>query len=96
MDYNAILRQLTVEGRMRWSQTRRAWLAEPEEVVSALCREGFEECKREAARIGGVWQGLDTRTGAVASAVWVRGGEREGPLVFIDIDGRPVQGDGGS
>lgn len=95
MDYSTILRQLTAEGRMRWSDAAHAWLAEPEEVVSALCREGFEECKREAARIGGVWQGLDTRTGAVASAVWVRAAESEGPLVFIDIDGRPVKGDGG-
>lgn len=56
---------------MRWSDAAHAWLAEPEEVVSALCHEGFEECKREAARIGGVRRGLDTRTGAVASAVWV-------------------------
>ncbi|HXG17284.1 MAG TPA: hypothetical protein VNK50_13615 [Calidithermus sp.] len=88
------LRELTEQGRMRWSEARRAWLAEPEDVVGALGRQGFEECKREAARLGGVWQGLNTRTGAVASAVWVRASE--GSLVFIDIDGRVVQGhDGG-
>ena len=96
MEHNTTLRQLTEQGRMRWSEARRAWLAEPEDVVSALCRDGFEECKREAARIGGVWQGLDTRTGSVASAVWVRAAESEGPMGFIDINGRTVKGDGGA
>ena len=37
---------------------------------------------------GGVWQGLNAQTGAVASAVWVRGNERS--LVFIEIDGERV------
>ena len=57
-------------GRMRW--TGEGWLAEPDEVVDALTREGFQECKREVARnpadhaqAGGVWQGLNTQTGAV-------------------------------
>lgn len=95
MEHNTTLRQLTEQGRMRWSEARRAWLAEPEDVVSALCRDGFEECKREAARIGGVWQGLDARTGSVASAVWVRAAESDGPMVFIDINGHAVKGDGG-
>jgi len=35
-----------------------------------------------------VWQVLNTQTGAVASAVWVRGGERS--LVFIEINGERV------
>jgi hypothetical protein len=78
---------------MRW--TGEGWLAEPDEVVAALASEGFQECKHEVARdpssrvqSGGVWQGLNAETGAVASAVWVRGGEQS--LVFIEIDGRRV------
>ncbi|PYN08963.1 MAG: hypothetical protein DME02_05675 [Candidatus Rokuibacteriota bacterium] len=87
------LLELCRGGRMRWSGE--GWLAEPDEVVDALASEGFQECKREVARhpashaqSGGVWQGLNTQTGAVASAVWVRGGDRS--LVFIEIDGRRV------
>ena len=88
------LRELCHGGRMEW--TGAGWLAEPDEVVDALAREGFEECKREVTRnpasraaSGGVWQGLNAQTGAVASAVWVRGGT-DRPLVFIEIDGRRV------
>jgi len=79
---------------MRW--TGEGWLAEPDEVVDALARDGFQECKREVARdpssralSGGVWQGLNVETGAVASAVWVRGADQS--LVFIEIDGRRVE-----
>jgi hypothetical protein len=87
------LMELCHGGRMRW--TGEGWLAEPDEVVDALARDGFQECKREVARnpashaaTGGVWQGLNAQTGAVASAVWVSGVERS--LVFIEIDGRRV------
>ena len=87
------LLELCRGGRMQW--TGDGWLAEPDEVVNALTSEGFEECKREVARSpanraqsGGVWQGLNAQTGAVASAVWVRGGARAlGCVVFA---GRPV------
>jgi hypothetical protein len=88
------LMELCRGGRMHW--TGEGWLAEPDEVVDALAREGFQECKREIARnpashaqSGGVWQGLNTQTGAVASAVWVRGNERS--LVFIEIDGHRLE-----
>jgi len=87
------LLELCRGGRMRWMGE--GWLAEPDEVVNALASEGFQECKREVTRnpanrtpTGGVWQGLNAQTGAVASAVWVRGGDRS--LVFIEIDGRRV------
>jgi hypothetical protein len=87
------LMELCRGGRMRW--TGEGWLAEPDEVVDALARAGFQECKREVARnplnhapSSRVWQGLNAQTGAVASAVWVRGGERS--LVFIEIDGRRI------
>ncbi len=88
------LLELCHVGRMQW--TGEGWLAEPDEVVDALARDGFQECKREVTRnpasratSGGVWQGLNAQTGAVASAVWVRGGN-DRSLVFIEIDGRRV------
>src|SRR5256884_8392402 len=88
------LLELCRVGRMRWMGE--GWLAEPDEVVDALASDGFQECKREVARnpanhaqSGGVWQGLNAQTGAVASAVWVRGGERS--LVFIEIDGHRLE-----
>ena len=56
-----------------------------------------KECKREVARnpgdhrpAGGIWQGLNSQTGAVASAVWVKSPDQS--LVFIEIDGRPLGG----
>ena len=33
---------------MHWAGD--GWIAEPDEVVEALARDGFEECKREVAR----------------------------------------------
>ena len=42
------LMELCRGGRMHW--TGEGWLAEPDEVVEALAREGFQECKREIAR----------------------------------------------
>ena len=80
---------------MQW--TGHGWLAEPEEVMEALTRDGFQECKREVARnprdrrqAGGVWQGLNNETRAVASAVWVKSPNQS--LVFIEINGRPLSG----
>ena len=89
------LLELRRGGRMHW--TGQGWLAEPEEVMEALARDGFQECKREVARnptdrrqAGGVWQGLNSQTGAVASAVWVQSPDQS--LVFIEIDGHPLAG----
>jgi len=39
-----------------------------------------------------VWQGLNPRTGAVASAIWVARAQSERPLMFIDIDGTAITG----
>jgi hypothetical protein len=93
------LNQLREFGRMHWLDQAQGWRVEPDEVVSALAAEGFEEYKREIARTpragtasGGVWQGIDHRTGAVASTIWVRQPTTGHPLVFIDIDGRPIKG----
>ncbi len=91
------LTELRENGTMRWSGEQHAWVAEPDAVVSALAHDGFEEYKREVVRCGhdrapagGVWQGLNSKTGAIASAIWVRA---DTPLVFIDIDGETVRGD---
>jgi hypothetical protein len=92
------LDQLVREGRIAWVPDARAWSAEPGDIVDALAREGFAEFKADAARsrrdrtpAGGIWQGLDERTGAVASAIWVRGDDRERAVVFVDVDGTPVK-----
>ena len=52
-----------------------AWLACPDDVVTRLVSEGFEEYRREIVRcrrdrrpLGGMWQGLQRSTGHVASA----------------------------
>jgi hypothetical protein len=90
------LNQLRETGRMRWMGLAQCWIAEADEVVSALARDGFEECKFTETRDphcharGGVWQGLNRQTGAVASAVWVLSDARP-HLVFIDIDGEPLR-----
>ena len=92
------LAELRSQGRMRWTGAGRAWVASPGDVIDALGREGFEEYRRDEARVGsrreppgGVWQGLDRRTGAVASAIWVRGTAPRAALVFIDIDGQAFE-----
>jgi len=38
-----------------------------------------------------VWQGLDAATGAVASAIWIARPAAGHTLVFVDVDGRPVE-----
>ncbi|HXH81381.1 MAG TPA: hypothetical protein VNN07_00465 [Candidatus Tectomicrobia bacterium] len=93
------LDQLREHGRMRWLDTVHGWRAVPEEVVGALAEDGFEECKREETRsrrgavtTGGVWQGVNGRTGAVASTVWVRDAVTGEGVVFVDINGEPLRG----
>lgn len=86
-------------GRMQWLGQAHGWRAEPDDVVNALSEDGFEEYKRDVARsrreggaTGGVWQGLNYRTGAVVSAVWVRRPMRDESIVYIDINGEPLKG----
>lgn len=91
------LRELMTQGRIAWAPQARGWIARPGDIVDALAREGFAEFKVDTARTGrnraptgGLWQGLDCRTGAVASAIWVRGEDDERAVVFVDVDGTPV------
>lgn len=92
------IEELRATGRMTWIETQRAWVAQPDEIVTALCHSGYHEYKREEARsgrdrqpAGGVWQGINTATGSVASAVWVNQSGTDAPIVFIDIDGEPLR-----
>ncbi len=84
-------------GAMNWIDAEQGWGAAPEDVVGALSNEGFVECKRETTTsrrdirpTGGVWQGVNTRTGSVASAVWVNRPTAPQAIVFITIDGESL------
>jgi hypothetical protein len=88
------LNELRERGRMTWIDEERGWRAAPEDIVDALSNDGFEECKRATTTsrrdlrpAGGVWQGVNRRTGSVASAVWVNRPPRAPAIVFIAIDG---------
>jgi hypothetical protein len=88
------IEELRASGRMQWVEDQRAWVAEPHEIVSALAHCGFNEYKREETRSrrgqepsGGMWQGIDG-AGSVASAVWIK--RRDAAIVYIDIDGEPL------
>lgn len=90
---------LLEQGRMTWIDDERAWVAAPEDIVQALLEDGFEECKREMTTsrrdrrpAGGLWQGINRRTGSVASAIWVHRRSWPQALVFIGVDGESLSG----
>jgi len=92
------LNELREQGRMAWIEAEQGWGAAQEDIVDALSKDGFEECKRETTTsrrdlrpAGGVWQGINTGTGSVASAIWVNRPSRARATVFIAIDGEFVQ-----
>jgi hypothetical protein len=94
--------ELHDRGGMTWTERERAWVAVPDEVVDAFVRGGFEECKRATTSsrrdlrpAGGVWQGVNHATGAVASAIWVARATQQQALIFIEIDGELVDVDHG-
>jgi Winged helix-turn-helix DNA-binding len=93
------LDDLERNGTMRWRAEDHAWIADPEDVVKALVTEGFHEYRREIAKggreraaSGGMWQGLDPRTGVVATVIWVAHATVSESHVFIEIDGHPLEG----
>jgi hypothetical protein len=97
------LDELRGDGRMTWSEAEQGWVAAPEEIVNALSSDGFEECKREVTTsrrdsrpAGGVWQGINPRTGVVASAIWVNRLLWPNAVVFIAVDGASLSGDAAS
>ncbi len=88
---------LREEGGMTWIEHGRGWVAVPAEVLNALVNDGFEECEREittsrrdSVPACGVWQGVNSSTGSVASAVWVNRPKAQGQMVFIEIDGESI------
>jgi hypothetical protein len=92
-------RTLREQSRITWIERERGWVATPEDMVNVLANEGFAECKRETTTsrrdghtAGGVWQGVDPRTGSVASAVWVNHAKWPPALVFIEVDGESLTG----
>jgi hypothetical protein len=97
--------ELERSGKMCWRAEDHAWIADPEHVVLALANEGFDEYRREIARrarspeapsgiesSGGMWQGLDRRTGMIATVIWVTQATPAQSQVFIEIDRRQVEG----
>lgn len=91
------LDDLREQGRMTWSEPTGGWVAAPAEVLNALAKDGFDECKREMTAshrdcrpAGGVWQGVNPRTGSVASAIWVTRPAPQEAMVFIQIDGESI------
>jgi hypothetical protein len=91
------LNELERQGLMSWRVEEHAWVADPDRVVRALTDDGFHEYKREIAKdnrthaaSGGMWQGLDPRTGVVATVIWHATPHEA--RVFIEIDGRPFEG----
>ena len=64
--------------RMTWNDRARGWVGAPSEIVRALEDNGCCECKhlittsrRDGGPAGGVWRGVNARTGSTASAMWV-------------------------
>ena len=89
--------ELRDQGRMCWTSAARCWIASPRDVLDALAQEGYQEFKREVVghprgvgSLGGVWEGLESRSGSVASAVWVETEGSAGVQVFLSIDGERV------
>ena len=91
------LDDLRAQGKMTWTEAEHGWVAAPDDVMNALSHDGFDECKRELTTsrrdrrpAGGVWQGVNPRTGSVASAIWVTRTALHEAIVFIDIDGESL------
>jgi len=92
------LNVLREQGRMTWIEAEHGWSAALEDIVDALSKDGFEECKRETTTsrrdlqpAGGVWQGVNAVTRSVASAIWVGRPSRARATVFLAIDGESVR-----
>src|SRR2546427_11143256 len=83
---------LREHSRITWIEQEHGWIAAPEDIVNVLANEGFEECKRETTTsrrdrqpTGGLWQGVNTLTGSVASAIWVTRPVWQSRVVVIEV-----------
>jgi hypothetical protein len=88
------LNELREQDGMTGIEEEHGWVAAPEEIVKALSKRGFEECKHEMrmSPAGGAWQGVEPCPGAVASAIWVDRRARDHAIGFIAIDGESLKG----
>ena len=93
------LTDLEQRGVMCWRVEDQAWIADPGHLITALTAQGFQEYRHELSRrasdratSGGMWHGLDPRNGSVASVIWVTHTAAEESHVFIEIDGRAIEG----
>jgi len=91
------LNELRERKHLTWSAHEDGWIGTPAAILDALVRDGYEECQRETTTshrdgrpAGGLWRGVNRRTGSVASAIWVARPAAAEALVFIQIDGEPV------
>ncbi len=90
------LNDLREQKHLTWSEQEAGWIGTPAAILDALVRDGYEECQRETTTshrdgrpAGGLWRGVNPRTGSVASAIWVTR-PAAAALVFIQIDGELV------
>lgn len=51
--------------------------------------------RRDLRPAGGVWQGVNPRSGSVASVIWVTRPTGHQAIVFIDVDGESLNADHG-
>src|SRR5207248_370616 len=91
------LAELRRHGRMTWMEPQRGWVAAPEEILTALAKDGFEECKRaltssrsDSRPAGGVWQGVVAKLVELSEKVlyadvWERSGlsKRDRSLITV-------------
>jgi len=91
------LNSLYRQGRMTWTEREKAWIGRPEEVLAALARDGFHECRREAAASAGArrptegaWDGVNPHTRSTISVTWKARRAPEPSMVFIEIDGDSI------
>lgn len=100
MNQREHLRDLSAAHEAIWVDRLHGWLASPEHIAEAFSSAGFQEYRREVVRsrrdcrpLGGLWQGLDGSTGSVASLIWVNTLGARHAIVFVDIDGRLLEGE---
>jgi len=91
------LNDLREQRLMTWSEQEHGWIGTPDAILGALAHDGYDECKRatttsrrDCRAAGGIWQGVNRRSGSVASAIWVTRPTARDALMFIEIDGEPV------
>ena len=90
---------LREHSRITWIEQEHGWAATPEDIVTVLSNEGFEECKRELPTsrrnrrpAGGPGRASNPHTGSVASAIWVNRPAWPHDIVFIEVDGESLAG----